>query len=169
MLGVLQFPSSPLLKRDTWRHSNACYSIGQLAHWRLHEESLQHILWILVQGWILCAITIGPSIVRQSRQKRHSSLNFALIKNVSNYGSIIFSILRGLCFLTFLIQAKLSKLGNFNSSPTQNKVFFPWPSVLARWCDQVTLKCLLTLFTILVPVSCAVQFKQLIIYTNECI
>jgi len=81
--------------------------------------------WFRAGFYVPLQLVQALCVQHQSRQKQRSSLNFALIKNVSNYGNIIFSILRGLCFLTFLIQAKLSKLGNFNSSPTQNKVFFP--------------------------------------------
>ena len=93
-----------------------------------------------------------------------------------------FSILRGVYFLTFFnrVETELDGLFPLFSHEPHAKqdhmggpqmaisLFFPWPSVQAISCEQVTLSCLFKLLAILVSVSCTVQFKELIICTYDC-
>ena len=93
-----------------------------------------------------------------------------------------FSILRGVYFLTFFNRVETERDGLFplfSHEPHAKQdhmggpqmaisVFFPWPSVQAISYEQVTLSCLFKLLTILVSVSCTLQFKELIICTYDC-
>ena len=99
----------------------------------------------------------------------------------------LFNFKGGLFSTLFLIQAKLSELDHFRCIHTnlmQNKItwlglrwqyhvgkqfpYFSHDSVQGRGSEQVTLKCLFILLTMLVSVNCTAQFKQQIICTDEC-
>ena len=124
---------------------------------------------ITKRGFVCLQLIRAQCVQYQSQQKRRRSLNLARIEKCQKERWHYFSILRGLCFLTFFDTSKTGRavaLPSFSDKPHAIKddmgghgvaiscslMIFVWPSIQARGCEQLSLKYIFKLLTMLVRV-----------------